>query len=137
MPLDQTEAINQLNAELGKVAYTATTAPIMGRLMTAMGASSAVNGTEVANSGGSTYAAQNIGGSLPNATANGTAGAVSSNTAAITWSNLPTCTVVGTELWDSAGTPKRKRYGTLTASKSVALGDSLTMAAAALVATQA
>lgn len=137
MPLDQTEAIAQLNAELGKVTYPATTAPIMGRLMSAMGASSAVNGTELANSGGSTYAAQNVGGSLPNATANGTAGAQSTNTAGITWSNLPAVTVVGIELWDSAGTPKRKRYGTLTASKTVALGDSLTMATSALVLTTA
>lgn len=137
MPLDQTEAINQLKAELGQATYPATTTPIMGRLMTAMGANSASNGTEVANSGGSTYAAQNVGGSLGTAAANGTAGASSQNSSGVTWSNLPACTVVGIELWDSAGTPKRKRYGTLIASKTVSLGDSLTMAAAALMLTQA
>lgn len=130
MPLDQTEATNQLKAELGQATYPATTTPIMGRLMTANGTATS-NGTEVANSGGSTYAAQNVGGSLATAAAG-----ASSNTAPITWSNLPAATVVGIELWDSAGTPKRKRYGALTASKTVALGDSLTMAASALQLTQ-
>lgn len=137
MPLDQTEAINQLKAELGQTAYPATTTPLMGRLMSAMGANSATNGTEVANAGGSTYAAQNVGTALNTAAANGTAGATTQNNAGITWANLPAITVVGIETWDSNATPKRKRYGTLTASKTVALGDSLTMAAGALVLTTA
>lgn len=129
MPLDRTEANNQLNAEMGLSSYTATVTPIKGRLMTAMGADAATNGTEVANSGGSTYTPQTV---ALAAVANGQ----TSNNATITWANLPACTVVGIELWDSAGTPKRKRYGTLQAPKTVAAGDSLTMVSGALVLTQ-
>jgi hypothetical protein len=130
MPLDQTEATNQLNAETGKVAYVATVTPLRGRLLTAMGTATAA-GTEVANAGGSTYASQDLSAALPNPAAGQVA-----NNAGVTWPNLPTCTVVGIETWDSAGAPKRKRYGALTASKSVNLGDSLTMAPGALVMTQ-
>lgn len=127
--IDQVEATNMLAASLGKAAYTAATPPIMGRLMTANGTATA-NGTEVVNSGGSTYAAVNM--TTPLNTPS--AGAVTTNAPA-TWTNLPTVTTPGIqalELWDSAGVPKRKWFGLLAAAKVVALGDSLTIAAGAL-----
>ncbi len=124
--IDSVEALNQTAASLGKAAYVATTAPIRGRLMTANG-SATVNGTEVANSGGSTYASQDVGAAITSFAA-----LPITNSAAITWTNLPTSTVVGLELWDSNGTPKRKWFGALAASKAVSLGDSLSIAAGAL-----
>ncbi len=124
--IDATEALNQVAASLGKATYTATTAPIMGRLMTANGTAT-TNGTEVTNSGGSTYASQDVGAAITSVAA-----LPVTNSAAITWTNLPTATVVGLELWDNAGTPKRKWFGSLAATKSVSLGDSLSIAAGAL-----
>lgn len=125
--IDQVEATNMLAASLGKASYTAAVTPIKGRMMTANGTATS-NGTEVTNSGGSTYASQTVETALPAPAA----GSVS-NTSAITWANLPTSTLVGLELWDSAGTPKRKWFGSLAASKSVLLGDSVTLLAGSLV----
>lgn len=124
--IDNVEALNQVAASLGKATYTATTAPIQGRLMTANG-SGGSNGTEVTNSGGSTYASVDVGTAITSFAA-----LPITNSAAITWTNLPTATIVGLELWDSHATPKRKWYGALAASKSVSLGDSLSIAASAL-----
>jgi hypothetical protein len=42
---------------------------------------------------------------------------------------MPSCTVVGVEIYDSAGTPKRLAYGTLTVSKTVGSGDTFQIAA--------
>lgn len=127
--IDATEALNQVRASLGLAAYTATTDPIMGRLMTANGnPDGSTNGTEVVNSDGSTYTPQDVDAALPT---NPTSLPVV-NTGAATWTNLPTATVVGLELWDSNATPKRKWFGALAASKSVALGDSLTISSGSL-----
>lgn len=124
--IDAVEALNQVAASLGEASYVATTAPIRGRLMTVNGTASS-NGTEVANSGGSTYASQDVGAAITSVAA-----LPVTNSAAVTWTNLPTTTVAGLELWDSNGTPKRKWFGALAASKSVVLGDSLTIAASSL-----
>lgn len=122
----QVEATNQLNASLGKATYTATVTPMMLRLMSTNGSATAA-GTEVANSGGSTYAAQNL------TTALGTASAGSiTTTSAVTHTNMPAITTVGVEIWDSAGTPIRKWFGALSASKTTALGDSLSFAASSI-----
>lgn len=128
--IDSAEALNQVRASLAiSGGYTASTSPIMGRLMTTNGNTNGVgNGTEVTNSGGSTYAPVNVTTALPS---NPTSLPVVSS-GAITWTNLPTATIVGLELWDSNGTPKRKWFGPLAASKSVTLGDSLSIAAGAL-----
>jgi len=42
---------------------------------------------------------------------------------------MPAATVVGWEIWDSAGTPVRWSYGLFDASKTVAAGDDLKVAA--------
>lgn len=125
--IDAVEALNQVRASLGLVAYTATTAPIRGRLMTANGTGASA-GTEVTNSGGSTYASVDVGAALPASPSS----LPVTNSAGITWTNLPTATIVGLELWDSNVTPQRKWYGALAASKAVVLGDSLTIAAGSL-----
>lgn len=124
--IDSVEALNQVAASLGKATYTATTAPVRGRLMTANGTAT-TNGTEVANAGGSTYASQDVGTAITSFAA-----LPITNSAAITWTNLPTTTVTGLELWDSNATPKRKWFGALAAAKAVVLGDSLSIAASAL-----
>lgn len=42
---------------------------------------------------------------------------------------MPAATVVGIEIWDSAGSPVRLWHGALTASKTVGVGDELKLAA--------
>ena len=125
--IDQAECTRLLKALLGQATYPATVTPVKGRLMTANG-SATVNGTEVTNSGGSTYAPATVDTALATVTAGAT-----SNTSAITWTNLPTSTLTGLELWDSAGTPLRKLFAGLAANKSVLLGDSLTILTGSLV----
>lgn len=135
MPLDQAEASRLVQAMLGKVAYVAPTTPMKNRLMTTNGSASS-NGTEVVNSGGSTYASQDASAATPAGATNG----VIANNSAITYTNMPDTTanpVKGVELWDSAGSPRRACYGPLTANKTTALGDSLTFAAGALQFTMA
>lgn len=124
--IDAAEALNQVAASLGEASYVATVTPVRGRLMTANGSSSS-NGTEVTNSGGSTYTPADVSAAITSVAALPVV-----NSAAITWANLPTATIVGLELWDSAGTPKRKWFGALAASRAVVLGDSLTIAPGAL-----
>lgn len=105
---------------------TAPTTSLSIRLMTANG-SDAAPGTEVVNAGGSTYAAQTV--AFP--TASGTT--QTANSADVVFANMPACTVVGLEIWDSAGTPFRWWWGAATASKAVNLGDTLRILAGTLV----
>lgn len=106
-----------LDALVGTTAYTVTT-PVKIALVTTNG-NDATAGTEV--SGGS-YARQTI-----------TFGAASSgsitNSGTINFTGMPSCTVVGIELYDSAGTPKRLAYGALTSSRTVTAGDTVQFAA--------
>lgn len=107
---------------------TAPTGPLMVRLMTALGNDS-TPGTEVVNAGGSTYAAQAA--TFPAAT--GTT--QTANNVDITFTNMPTCTVVGVEIWDSAGTPFRWWQGPAATPRSLVLGDTVRIVAGALVLT--
>ena len=113
---------NVLDASLGTAAFVATTTPMRCRLLTANGTGTTA-GTEVT---GGSYASQTV--------AFAAASALSAaNTALLTYTLMPgPITVVGIELWDSAGTPVRKHYVPLTASKSVNSGDTFTIAASAL-----
>ena len=105
-----------LDALVGTTAYSVTT-PIKLALVTANGSDSAA-GTEVT---GGSYARQTI-----------TFGAASSgqiaNNASVTFTSMPACTVVGIELYDSAGSPKRLAYGPLTNTRTVSSGDSVEFA---------
>ena len=105
-----------LDALVGTTSYTVTT-PIKLALMTANGTDSAA-GTEVT---GGSYARQTIAWS---AAASGSI----NNSAIINFTGMPAATVVGIEVYDSAGTPKRLAYGALTANKTVASGDTVQFA---------
>lgn len=117
-----------LNFLTGNTPATAPTTPLEIRLMTANGSDSAA-GTEVANAGGSTYVQQSA--AFPAASGTTT----TANSADIVFTNMPACTVVGVEIWDSAGTPFRWWWGAATASKTVNLGDTIRILAGQLVLT--
>lgn len=121
--LDQAFATNVLKYMMGQT-NTAPTAPVKVRAMSTQGTAT-TNGTEITNAGGSSYSPQNLGPGTP------AAGSVG-NSAAVAFTNMPAATTVAVELWDSAGTPARLSQGSLTASKTTALGDTLSFAAGAL-----
>lgn len=102
-----------LDAIVGTAAYSVTT-PCKLALMTSNGNDS-TPGTEVT---GGSYSRQTI-------TFNAASSGSTANAATIDFTGMPACTVVGVEIYDSAGTPKRLWYGALTASKTVASGDTL------------
>lgn len=111
------EANKILDGSSGGTAYVNPTTPIKVALNTAIGTASAA-GTEV--SGGS-YARQTI------TFAAASAGANASNLAQ-TYTNMPIATVTSVDEWDSAGTPIRRWFGALSASKTTNAGDTLTIA---------
>lgn len=129
--LDQTFANSVLDATFDRAAASVrlTTAPVRCRLMTANGTNTS-NGTELATSGGYTSGT----GAPSFTTAAASVGSEASNSA-ITVTNMPATTVVGVEVWDSAGTPLRKWFGALTASKTTNSGDTFTIASGSLTAT--
>lgn len=114
---------NLLDASLGTATITATVTPLKARLMTANGTATSA-GTEVT---GGSYTQQTI-----TFAAASSASAASNN--APTYTSMPACTVVGIELWDSAGTPLRKWFGALTANKVVNSGDTFSLASGAVTA---
>jgi len=109
-----------LDALVGTASYSVTT-PIKLALVTANGSDSSA-GTEVT---GGSYARQTI------AFGSASSGQIA-NSSVINFTGMPTCTVVGIELYDSAGTPKRLAYGALAASKSVTSGDTVQFAASSV-----
>lgn len=109
-----------LDALVGTSAYSVTT-PIKLALVTANGSDSAA-GTEVT---GGSYARQTI-------AFDAASGGSIDNNAAISFTGMPACTVVGIEIYDSAGSPKRLAYGPLTASRTVTSGDTVQFASSAI-----
>jgi hypothetical protein len=107
---------------------TAPTLPLKVALTTTMPTDAAA-GTEA--SGGS-YARQTVTFTTP-----ATPGGTMSNTAALVFTNMPACTVVACEVWDSAGSPVRWLWLPLTASKTYLLGDVAQFDIGALVFTAA
>lgn len=126
--LVQVHANNIIDASLATAAFVASTAPIRCRLMTANGSATAA-GTELATSGGYTS-----GVGAPSVTFAAAAAGANASNSAVTVTNMPATTIVGVELWDSAGTPLRKWYGALTASKTTNAGDTFSIASGALTA---
>lgn len=103
------------NRTLDWLMGTATTAPsgtLKVALLTALG-DDATAGTEVV---GGSYAKKNL---SVAASVNG----ATSNSADLVWTGMPACTVVGWEIWDSAGSPVRWWWGPLAANKTLASGD--------------
>jgi hypothetical protein len=109
-----------LDALVGTSTYSITGATKL-RLMTANG-NDASAGTEVT---GGSYASQTI---AFDAAASGSI----SNNASISFTGMPAVTVVGIEIYDSAGSPKRLAYGALTASRTVTAGDTVQFASSAI-----
>lgn len=97
---------------------TAPVLPLKIALVTAAGSDSAA-GTEVT---GGSYARQN-------AAFSAAASGATANTVDIIYTGMPACTVVGIEIWDSAGTPVRWWYAPLAASKTLAAADEFKLAA--------
>jgi hypothetical protein len=106
---------------LGVGTPTRPTTPLKVALVTANGTDTAA-GTEVT---GGSYARQDL------AVAAAVGGATS-NSADLVFTGMPAATVVGVEIWDSAGTPVRLWYGPLTASRTVSAGDELVLSAGQL-----
>jgi hypothetical protein len=100
---------------------TAPTTPLKVALVTANG-DDATTGTEVTGGG---YARQTL-------TVAAAVSGATSNSADLVFTNMPASTVVGVEIWDSAGTPVRLWYGALTASRTVNAGDDFKLVAGAL-----
>lgn len=109
-----------LDALVGTSTYGITGATKL-RLMTANG-DDASAGTEVT---GGSYVAQTI---AFDAAASGSI----SNNASISFTGMPAVTVVGIEIYDSAGSPKRLAYGALTSSRTVTSGDTVQFASDAI-----
>jgi len=109
-----------LDALVGTTAYTVT-GPIKLALVTANG-DDATPGTEVT---GGSYARQTI-------TFSAAASGSIANSASISFAGMPAATVVGIEIYDSAGTPKRLAYGALTTSRVVTAGDTVQFASSAI-----
>lgn len=112
---------NILDASLGTTTFTATTTPLKCRLMTTNGSTTA-NGTEVT---GGSYVSQTV-------TFASAASLSAASNVALNYTGMPAVTVVGVELWDSAGTPIRKHWGALTASKTTNAGDTFSIASGSL-----
>jgi len=111
------EANALLNASSGQATYTNPTTPIKVALVTVIGTASAA-GTEAT---GGSYARQTL------TCAAASAGSISSNVA-LTYTNMPAATIVGVDEFDSAGTPVRRWFGSLTANKTTNAGDTFTIA---------
>jgi hypothetical protein len=113
---------NKLVDHVNLTASYTPTSPLKLRLMTANGSASAA-GTEVT---GGSYGSQTI---AFDAASGGSAG----NDADITFSGMPACTVVGLEIWDSAGTPVRLWWGPLSTSKTVSAGDAVSFPSGSVI----
>ncbi|MFF0736882.1 hypothetical protein ACFYVK_35375 [Streptomyces chartreusis] len=81
-------------------------------LVTAAG-DDATAGTEVV---GGSYARQTL-------TVGAASGGAVSNSADLVFSGMPACTIVGWEIWDTAGTPVRWWYGPLDTNRTLLAGD--------------
>jgi len=126
--IDQAHATSLVQYSLANGSGTpvATVGNLHSRLMTVNGTAT-VLGTELATAG--SYVA--VTGITPVTFAAASAGAVA-NSIALTQTNMPASTIVGAELWDSSGTPHRLWFGALSASKTVNLGDTFTIAIGAM-----
>jgi hypothetical protein len=126
MALDQTRATDVLTWMHGGSAPTALNATSKLLIYTAVG-NATTAGTEVATGGGYT-----AGTGVTLSWAASSAGSQATNAiASIT--NYPRAeTVTAAEVWDAAGTPKRVEWGSLTSSKTMASGDTLSFASGAI-----
>lgn len=114
----QVEQQNLINGWLGIAAYTAATTP-MKLALTSTSPTSTAAGTEVT---GGSYARQTITFGAPSAATPSV-----STASAVTFTTMPAITTTSVNVYDSAGTPIRRAFGDLSASKTTAAGDTLTV----------
>lgn len=127
MALYQTAAKSANDHIHGVATFAALTGPMKVRAFTANPAATG-GGTEVLAGGGYTAG----GASMSWGAATTATPSVSSNNAA-SWTNWPRAeTVTGIDITDSAATPIKIEFGALTASKTMAAGDTLSLAASAV-----
>lgn len=100
---------------------TQPTTPLKVALVTSNGTDTSA-GSEV---NGGTYARQEV--TIGNASNGAT-----SNSNDLVFEGMPAATIVGVEIWDSAGTPVRLWYGALAANRTVSSGDDFRIAAGQL-----
>jgi hypothetical protein len=129
--MDQARLINVCAGITGEAAFTSFTLPPMLRLYTATGSETAT-GTQLGTAGGYTSGGLTMGSSAFSAPTYSSGAAGNSNNNAVTWTNMPAATLTACEIWDSAGTPLRWVWATLTSSKTTNAGDTLTFAAASV-----
>lgn len=67
-----------------------------------------------------------------NLTVAAAASGTTTNSADLLWTGMPAVTIVGWEIWDSAGIPVRLWYGPLDANKTLASGDEFRISAGAM-----
>jgi hypothetical protein len=136
---DTGRAAALLNFAYNGGATPTITQPYMLRLMTAMGSGNGnvtgSNGTEATsvNCPGYTALGKTLGASSPFGSFS-TSAPTGTSANSVTWSATGTwSTILGIEIWDSAGTPLRWNQGTLTASiTGVVNGDTVSFAAGAI-----
>lgn len=103
---------------------TAPTTPLQVALLTAEG-DDTTPGTEAT---GGDYERQTL---TVSAAVSGTA----TNSATLTWTGMPAATIVGVEIWDSAGSPIRWWHGPLDTDRTLETGDEFRLEAGALTLT--
>lgn len=101
---------------------TRPTTPLKCRLMTANGSDSSA-GTEVV---GGSYTPQSV------TVGSSSSGSTVTNSGDLVFTSMPSCTVVGVEIWDSAGSPVRLWWGPLAANQVVNSGGTFTISAGQL-----
>lgn len=120
--LVQTLANQIIDASVGTASLSAVTTPIKVALVTANGSATAA-GTEVT---GGSYARQTV------TFGSAASGSAANNGSAINFTAMPACTVVGVDIFDSTGTPRRLWWGALATNKAVGSGDTFQIAVGAL-----
>lgn len=133
MALDQTRANEILTHLHGGTTFPAITTPIRIKLLTAIG-NATTPGTEVATGGGYTQVGNGTTGGIQISTWAAASAGSQATSAAAQVTNYPRAeTVTAIELVDSnATTFKRLEFGALTASRTMAAGDTLSFASGAI-----
>jgi hypothetical protein len=126
MSIPNARANQILDAIHAVTTLTFAVSPLKCRFMTAVGSVTA-NGTELATSGGYTS-----GTGAPTVAFAAAATGSAATSGAVTVTNMPATTINGIEVWDSAGTPIRQEFGSLTVAKTTASGDTLSFATGAI-----
>lgn len=130
MAIDQTRANEVLTWMHGGSAPTALNATSRLRVYTVIG-NATTEGTQVATGGG--YTAGNTSSTGVALSWGSAASGSQAINAVASITNYPRAeTVVAVEVWDGAASPKRVEFGGLTASKTMAAGDTLSFASGAI-----